>query len=51
MDSFLIPTGDGGGDVVHSLDPLHNPNWDSSREVGDQGGGVFDFVIFGTDNI
>ena len=29
MGSFLIPTGDGGGDIVHSLDPLQNPNWDS----------------------
>ena len=29
MGGFLIPAGDGGGDGVHSLDTLHNPNWDS----------------------
>ena len=26
MGSFLIPAGDGGGDGVHSLDSLHNPD-------------------------
>ena len=30
MGSFLIPASDSGRDGVHSLDALHNPNWDSS---------------------
>ena len=51
MGSLFIPASDGGGDIVHSLDSLHDPNRDSSREVGDEGGGIFDFVILGADDI
>ena len=31
----FVPASDGGGDVVHSLDLLHDPDRDSSREVRD----------------
>ena len=51
MGSFFIPADDGGGDVVHSLDLLHNPNRDSSGEVGDECGGIFDFVVLGADDV
>ena len=51
MGSFLIPASDGGGNGVHGLDMLHNPDRDSSQKVRDQGGGVFGFVILGTDDI
>ena len=51
MGSFFIPADNGGGDVVHSLDSLHNPNRDSSGEVGDECGSIFDFIILGTDDI
>ena len=51
VGSFLIPASDGDGNIVHGLDLLHDPDRDSSREIGDEGGGVFDFVVLGTDNI
>ena len=34
VGSFLVPAGDGGGDVVHGLDSLHDPDRDPGREVG-----------------
>ena len=51
VGGFLIPSCDGGGDVVHRLDSLHNPNGDSGQEVGDESGGVFDLIVFSIDNI
>ena len=30
MGGFFMPAGNGGGDIVHSLDSLHNPDRDSS---------------------
>ena len=51
VGSLLVPAGDGGGDVVHSLDSLHDSNGDSSQEIGDEGGGVFDFVVFSANNV
>ena len=51
MGGFLIPSSNGGGDVVHGLDLLHNPYWNASQEVGDQSGGIFDFIILGADYI
>ena len=51
MGGFLIPPSNGGGDVVHSLDSLHNPNQDSGGEIGDKGGGVFDFIVLGMNDI
>ena len=51
MGGFFIPAGDGGGNGVHGLDMLHNPNWESSQKVRDQGGGVFGFVVLGMDNV
>ena len=51
VGGFLIPSGNGGGDVVHCLDSLHNPNRDSGQEVGDESGGILDFVVFGANDI
>ena len=28
VGGFLVPAGDGGGDVVHGLDSLHDPDGD-----------------------
>ena len=50
MGGFLVPTGDGSGDVVHGLDSLHNSDGNSSREIGDEGGSVFDFIILSVNN-
>ena len=51
VSGFLVPAGDGGGDVVHGLDSLHDSDGDSSREVGNEGGGIFNFVVFGANDI
>ena len=51
VGGFFIPEGEGGGYCIHGLDAMHNPGRDSCREVGDQGGGVFQFVVFSTDNV
>ena len=51
MGSFLVPEGEGGGYGIHSLDAMHNPGGESSGEVRNQGGGIFCFIIFGTDDI
>ena len=51
VGGFLIPSCDGSGDIVHCLDSLHNPDRDSGREVGDESGGIFDFIVFSMDNI
>ena len=51
VGSFLIPTGDGGGDAVHGLDLLHDSDGDSSQEIGDEGGSIFDFDVFSTNNV
>ena len=51
VGGFFIPEGEGGGYRIHGLDAMHNPGRDSRREVGDQGGGVFQFVVFSTDNV
>ena len=51
VGSLFVPADDGGGDVVHSLDLLYNPNWDSCREVRDKSGGIFGFIVFGTNDV
>ena len=51
VGSFLIPTGNSGGDVVHSLDSLHDSDGDSGREIGDEGGSIFDFVVLSVNDI
>ena len=51
MGSFFVPADNGGGGVVHSLDSLHNPDRDSGGEVGDECGGIFDFVVLGVDDV
>ena len=51
VGSFFIPTSNCGGNGVHSLDVLHNPNWNSSQKVRDQGGGIFGSIVLGMDNI
>ena len=51
VGSFLVPTGDSGGDVVHSLNSLHDSDGDSGREIGDEGSSVFDFVVLSVNDI
>ena len=51
VGGFLIPEGKGGRYCIHGLDVVHDPSGDSCREVGDQSGGVFQFVILGADDI
>ena len=51
MGGFLVPEGEGGRYGIHGLDAMHNPGGESSGEVRDQGGGIFCFIIFGTDDI
>ena len=51
VGGFLVPEGEGGRYGIHSLDTMHDPSGDSCREVRDQGGGVFRFIVFGVDNV
>ena len=51
VGSFFIPDGEGGGYSVHSLDSVHDPSGESCREIGDEGGGIFQFVILGSNNV
>ena len=51
MGGFLIPEGKGGRYGIHGLDAMHDPSGDSCREVRDQGGGIFCFIVFGTDDV
>ena len=51
VGGFLVPTNDGGGDIVHGLDSLHDSNRDSSREIGDVGGSIFDFIVLDMNNV
>ena len=51
VGSFFIPEGEGGGYHIHGLDAVHDPSGDSCGKIGNQGGGVFQFVILGMDNI
>ena len=51
VGGFLVPEGEGGGYGIHGLDAMHDPSGNSCGEVRDQSGGVFRFIVFGTDNI
>ena len=51
VGGLFVPEGEGGGYHIHGLDAMHDPSGDSCREIRDQGGGVFQFVVFGTDDI
>ena len=51
VGGFLIPEGEGGGYCIHDLDAMHDPSGDPCREVRDQGGGVFHFIVFGADDV
>ena len=51
VGGFLVPEGEGGRYSIHGLDAMHDPRGDSCGEVRDQGGGVFCFIVFGTDNV
>ena len=51
VGGFLIPEGEGGWYSVHGLDAMHDPSGDSCGEVRDQGGGIFRFIVFGTDDV
>ena len=51
VGGFFVPEGESGGYHIHSLNAVHDPSGDSCREIGDQGGGVFQFVILGPDNV
>ena len=51
MGGFLIPEGEGGRYSVHGLDAMHDSSGDSCGEVRDQGGSIFCFIVFGTDDV
>ena len=51
VGGLFIPEGEGGRYCIHGLDAMHDPSGDSCREVGDQSGGVSQFVILGADDI
>ena len=51
VGSFLIPSSNGGRDIIHSLDTLHESNGYPHREVGDKGGSIFDFVVLSMNDI
>ena len=51
VGGFLVPKGKGGWYSIHGLDAMHDPSGDSCREVRDQSGCIFYFVIFGVDNV
>ena len=51
VGSFFVPPSEGSGDGVHCLDAMHDPSWDSSRKVRDQGGSILGLIILGSDDI
>ena len=51
VGSFLVPTSNGDGAVVHGLDSLHDSNGDSGQKIRDEGGGVFDFIVLSMDDV
>ena len=51
VGGFFVPEGKGGRYGIHGLDAMHDPSGDSCGEVGDQGGSIFRFIVFGADNI
>ena len=51
VGSFLIPEGEGGRYGIHRLNAMHDPSGEPGREVGDQSGGIFCFIIFGADDV
>ena len=51
VGSLFIPGSEGGRYSVHSLDMVHNPSGESRRKVGDEGGGIFQFIVLGLNNV
>ena len=51
VGGFLVPEGEGGRYSIHGLDAMHDPSGDSCGEVRDQSGGIFRFIVFGTDDV
>ena len=51
VGGFLVLKGEGGWHSIHGLDAMHNPGGEPGREVRDQGGSIFCFIIFGADDI
>ena len=51
VGGFLVPEGKGGRYGIHGLDVMHDPSGDPCGEVRDQGGSIFRFIVFGTDNV
>ena len=51
VGSFFVPYSKSGGYHVHGLDAVHDPGWKSCREVGDQSGGVFLFIVLCSNNV
>ena len=51
VGSFFVPGSEGGRYSVHSLDSMHNPSGESRGKVGDEGGGIFQFVVLGLNNV
>ena len=51
VGSFLVPDGESSGYVIHGLNTVHDPGREPCWEVGDQGGGIFCLIIFGSGNV
>ena len=51
VGGLLVPESEGGGYGVHGLDAMHDPSGESGREVRNQGGGIFCFIIFSVDDV
>ena len=51
VGGFFVPEGESSGYSVHGLDAMHDPSGESGGEVRNQGGGVFGFIILGTDDV
>ena len=51
MSGLFVPISDSGGNIVHGLDLLHDSDRDPSREVRDEGGSIFDFIVLSANDI
>ena len=51
VGGLLVPESEGGGYGVHGLDAMHDLSGESGREIRNQGGGIFCFIILSTDDV
>ena len=51
VGSLFVPGSEGGRYSVHSLDAVHDPSGESRRKIRDEGGGIFQFVVLGSNNV